>query len=296
MYDIYRKQGIILKNILVSLLITITLLLSAPVEACTLFAANGSVVDDGGTLLVKNRDWEPNQHQVIKFVPAKDGYSYFGLYAEGAAPGMKAGINEKGLTVVSATAGSIPSKERKNMPNQAGSLAKILKECASVEEALARTDLFLGPKILMLADKNSIATVEIGPEGKFSIEQKENDYLCHTNHFVAEDMLQFNKKIGQSSAIRYDRICQLLDNASLPFSVESFLNFSGDRNDGPDDSIFRTGSTPVKVRTMAVWTVQIPKQGSPEVYIRILNPNEEEKSCRIVADDFFSAQAILNKK
>lgn len=284
-----------MNNILVSLLIAITLLLSAPAEACTLFAANGSVVDDGGTLLVKNRDWEPNQHQVIKFVPAKDGYSYFGLYAEGAAPGMKAGINEKGLTVVSATAGSIPSKERKNMPNKAGSLTKILKECASVEEALTRTDLFIGPKILMLADKNSIATVEIGPEGKFSIEEKENDYICHTNHYVAEDMLDFNKKIGQSSEKRYERICQLLENASLPFSMEEFLNFSSDQNDGPDDSIFRTGSTPVKTRTMAVWTVRIPKQGSPEVYIRILNPNEEEKSCRIVADDFFSAQALLNK-
>ena len=224
-----------MNHILVNLLIAITLLLTAPVEACTLFAANGSVVDDGGTLLVKNRDWEPNQHQVIKFVPSKDGYSYFGLYAEGTAAGMKAGINEKGLTVVSATAGSIPSKERKNMPNKAGSLTKLLKECASVEEALTRTDLFLGPKILMLADKKSVATIEIGPEGKFSIEQKENDYICHANHYVAEDMLNFNKKIGQSSATRYDRICQLLDNASLPFSVESFLNFSGDRNDGPDD-------------------------------------------------------------
>ena len=107
-----------MNHILVNLLIAITLLLTAPVEACTLFAANGSVVDDGGTLIVKNRDWEPNQHQVIKFVPSKDGYSYFGLYAEGTAAGMKAGINEKGLTVVSATAGSIPSKERKNMPNK----------------------------------------------------------------------------------------------------------------------------------------------------------------------------------
>ena len=97
-----------MNHILVNLLIAITLLLTAPVEACTLFAANGSVVDDGGTLLVKNRDWEPNQHQVIKFVPAKDGYSYFGLYAEGTPAGMKAGINEKGLVVISATAGSIP--------------------------------------------------------------------------------------------------------------------------------------------------------------------------------------------
>ena len=284
-----------MNHILVNLLIAITLLLTAPVEACTLFAANGSVVDDGGTLLVKNRDWEPNQHQVIKFVPAKDGYSYFGLYAEGPAAGMKAGINEKGLTVVSATAGSIPSKERKNMPNKAGSLTKLLKECASVEEALTRTDLFLGPKILMLADKKSVATIEIGPEGKFSIDQKENDYICHANHYVAEDMLNFNKKIGQSSEKRYERIGQLLDNSSLPFSLDSFLNFSSDQNDGPDDSIFRIGGTSSKTRTMAVWAVSIPMQGSPEVYIRILNPDEEEKSCRIIADDFFSAQAILNK-
>ncbi len=284
-----------MNHILVNLLIAITLLLTAPVEACTLFAANGSVVDDGGTLLVKNRDWEPNQHQVIKFVPSKDGYSYFGLYAEGTAAGMKAGINEKGLTVVSATAGSIPSKERKNMPNKAGSLTKLLKECASVEEALTRTDLFLGPKILMLADKKSVATIEIGPEGKFSIDQKENDYICHANHYVAEDMLNFNKKIGQSSEKRYERIGQLLDNSSLPFSLDSFLNFSSDQNDGPDDSIFRIGGTSAKTRTMAVWAVSIPMQGSPEVYIRILNPNEEEKSCRIIADDFFSAQAILNK-
>ncbi|MBP8743471.1 MAG: hypothetical protein KBH36_05335 [Acidaminococcaceae bacterium] len=284
-----------MNHILVNLLIAITLLLTAPVEACTLFAANGSVVDDGGTLLVKNRDWEPNQHQVIKFVPSKDGYSYFGLYAEGTAAGMKAGINEKGLTVVSATAGSIPSKERKNMPNKAGSLTKLLKECASVEEALTRTDLFLGPKILMLADKKSVATIEIGPEGKFSIDQKENDYICHANHYVAEDMLNFNKKIGQSSEKRYERIGQLLDNSSLPFSLDSFLNFSSDQNDGPDDSIFRIGGTSSKTRTMAVWAVSIPMQGSPEVYIRILNPNEEEKSCRIIADDFFSAQAILNK-
>ena len=283
-----------MNHILVNLLIAITLLLTAPVEACTLFAANGSVVDDGGTLLVKNRDWEPNQHQVIKFVPAKDGYSYFGLYAEGTDTGMKAGINEKGLTVVSATAGSIPSKERKNMLNKAGSLAKLLKECASVEEALTRTDLFLGPKILMLADKKSVATIEIGPEGKFSIEQKENDYICHTNHYVAEDMLNFNKKIGQSSEKRYERICQLLDDASSPFSLDVFLNFSNDRNDGPDNSIFRLGSNPANTRTMAVWAVKIPLDSSPEVYVRILNPNEDEKIIKIVAGDFFSTQAFLN--
>ena len=284
-----------MNHILVNLLIAITLLLTAPVEACTLFAANGSVVDDGGTLIVKNRDWEPNQHQVIKFVPSKDGYSYVGLYAEGPAAGMKAGINEKGLTVVSATAGSIPSKERKNMPNKAGSLTKLLKECASVEEALTRTDLFLGPKILMLADKKSVATIEIGPEGKFSIDQKENDYICHTNHYVMEDMADFNKEIGESSQKRYDRICHLLDEGVMPYTLDEFLTFSNDQNDGQDNSIFRLGSSPVKTRTMAVWAVKLPLEGSPEVYIRILNPNENEKTARIIADDFFASQVLLNK-
>lgn len=289
------KGAIILKKIFMNLVLVITLFLSAPVEACTLWAANGSLTEDGGTLIVKNRDWEPDQHQVIKFVSSQKGYSYFGLYAEGSAPGMKAGINEKGLVVVSATAGSIPSKERKSIPNKAGSLTSLLNECSSVEEALLRTDLFLGPKILIVADKKAIATIEIGAEGKFRIDKKANSYLCHTNHYVLEGMTDFNKKIGESSQKRYERICQLLNDGVLPYTLNEFLTFSNDQEDGPDNGIFRLGSTPAKIRTMAVWAVKIPPEGSPEVYIRILNPNEDEKTAKIIADDFFDMQNLLNK-
>jgi isopenicillin-N N-acyltransferase-like protein len=284
-----------LKKIFMNLAFSFILLLSSSVEACTLWAANGIFADGGGTLIVKNRDWKPDQHQDIKFVSPKQGYSYFGLYADGSPSGMKAGINEKGLVVVSATAGSIPSKERNAMPNKAGSLTKLLNECSSVEEALLRTDLFLGSKILMLADKKTIATVEIGPEGKFSIEQKENGYICHTNHYVMEDIADFNKNIGESSQKRYDRICRLLDEGVMPYTLDEFLAFSNDQNDGPDNSIFRLGSSPAKTRTMAVWAVKLPLEGSPEVYIRILNPNENEKTARIIADDFFARQILLNK-
>ena len=283
-----------MKNIFINLLIAITLFLSLPVEACTLWAANGSVVENGGTLIVKNRDWEPNQHQVIKFVPVNDGYSYFGLYAEGATAGMKAGINEKGLVVLSATAGSVPSKERKAMPNKAA-IRTLLKECGSVDEALMRTDLFVGPKILMFADSKKVATVEIGPDERFSVEVKENGCIYHTNHYVLEDMLDLNKKIGVSSQKRYDRIGQLLIEGKSPYTFDEFLAFSSDQNDGPDNSISRIGSTPAKTRTMAIWAVKIPFSGSPEVYVRILNPNEDEKTVKIVADDFFSMQALLNK-
>jgi len=50
----------------------------------------------------------------------------------------------------------------------------------------------------------------------------------------------------------------------------------------------------MKTRTMAVWAVQIPPSGSPEIYIKILNPNENEQNFRIIADDVFSGKLVLN--
>jgi len=74
----------------------------------------------------------------------------------------------------------------------------------------------------MLADKKSVATVEVGPEGKFSIEQKDNGCIYHTNHYILEDMLGLNKKIGVSSQKRYDRIGQLLSEGDLPYTFDEF--------------------------------------------------------------------------
>ena len=72
-----------MKKIFMNLVFVIIFFLSASVEACTLWAANGTFADGGGTLIVKNRDWKPDQHQDVKFVSPKQGYSYFGLYADG---------------------------------------------------------------------------------------------------------------------------------------------------------------------------------------------------------------------
>lgn len=179
-------------------------------------------------MIVKNRDWVPNQYEVLKLVSPKIGYSYFGLYAEGEYSGMKAGINQKGLVVVSATAGSIPSAERRGMPHTGGLLVKLLKECGSVDEVVARTDLFIGPEILMIADKNKVATIEIGPEGKFFVTAKENATLIHTNHYVYEGMVDFNRRIGESSQKRYDRIGYLGNKmANYPIDVTETINLNG---------------------------------------------------------------------
>lgn len=279
-----------MKKRLICLILAFALFIAPVVHACTLWAANGTFVAGGGSMIVKNRDWKPDQYQYLKTVYPENGYSYLGLYAEGSPAGFKAGINEQGLVVVSATAGSIPTAARKAMPNKA-SLTKLLRECASVDEALSKTELFFGPKILMLADKNKVATVEIGPDGLFSIRSAENGVIFHTNHYVFDDMLGFNYRPGASSKKRYDRIGELLASINKPYGFDDFVALSNDQNDGPDDSIFRIGSTPTKTRTMAVWAVQIPANGSPELYVRLLNPGEEEEIIRISAADIWSDAA-----
>ncbi|MDU2064573.1 MAG: C45 family autoproteolytic acyltransferase/hydrolase [Sporomusaceae bacterium] len=276
------------------LLVAVICLVSLPVQACTLWSANGNLVAGGGTMLVKNRDWIPNQHEIIKLAVPKTGYRYLGLYAEGKYPGFKAGINEQGLVIVSATAGSIPAVERRAMPHTSGLLVRLLNECSTVDEALARTDLFLGPEILMLADQHKVAAVEIGPEGKYQIEVKQNGAIYHTNHYVYEDMVNLNRTIGESSQARYDRIGQLLSIAAKPYAFADFLSFSTDQNAGPDNSIFRVGSTPTKTRTMAVWAVKLPPEGSPEVYVRILNPDEAERVFQFKAADVFNGNTGID--
>lgn len=74
---------------------------------CTLWGSIGSVNQTRDvTFIVKNRDWRPNQTQTLKIVKSAKGYPYLGLYALGDdEPGLKAGINKKGLVIISASAG-----------------------------------------------------------------------------------------------------------------------------------------------------------------------------------------------
>jgi len=123
---------------------------------------------------------------------------------------------------------------------------------------------------------------------------KENGVIFHTNHYIAESMLEFNRITGESSQARYGRIAELLNSTQQPYDFNTFTSFSNDRNAGPDNSIYRTGSTPKKTRTMAVFAVSIPQKYSPELYVKILNPDENEQVLRINAEDVFSGRVSLN--
>jgi isopenicillin-N N-acyltransferase like protein len=255
-------------------------------RACTLWGGAGDSAE-GGTIISKNRDWKPDHTQETKIVHPKKGFSYFGLYAEdNDEPGIKMGINEKGLCVITAAAGSIPKKMRDKQPGKSGKIKEILVRCASANDLLKiKDEIFLNARasIFIISDKTRILCVEVGLEGKYSIEEKESGYIAHTNHFILKDMLSSNVNIGKSSEIRFARIQELLKNSKQPFTITDFAKISRDRNDGPDNSLWRNG----KEHTLASWILKTPADGAPKLRLVIANPGKKETLEEITFDDNF---------
>jgi isopenicillin-N N-acyltransferase like protein len=262
--------------------------ISSPVaESCTLWAAVGEAVRDGGSLVVKNRDWRPDHRQEIKRVTPKQGFRYYGLFAHGNDdPGLKAGVNEKGLVVVSATA---PYRQRdlKEMPRAKDRLGRLLREHATVEEALSRQDLFLGPTFFLVADRRQAAVIEVGPGGTFAIGKAVGGTVAHTNHYVLPAMVRFNPaKIGESSRERSARIHELLGTGA-PFGPADFERFSASRDGGPDRAIWRTGTSADATRTLATWMVHQHADGDITLFVRLANPGEAVREIRLSGADLF---------
>lgn len=267
--------------------------LTAPARACTLWAAAGSRTRDGGTLIAKNRDLHP-QADVLKVVTPPSGHRYLGLFfIEGARQGVSAGINDRGLVIVGALAGSIPPSIR--LQGEKNLLRKVLTTFDSVDAVAACREIFAAshPVFYMLADRRKIATVEVAPHGRMDFRMTDNGDLCHTNHYLSDQLCGANRKIGASSWIRFQRIQELLLRQVRPLSLEDFINFSADRHDGPDNSIWRTGSSPGKTRTLATWIVSTPKDDAPSVYVKLANPGEPEKIVRLKLDPAFWTKGAI---
>jgi hypothetical protein len=274
---------------------------AAETSACTLFAATGAghVVNDG-TLMAKNRDETPMQ-QTLKLVKPDAGYSYYGIFAGKKALFCVVGINERGLAVGMSTAGSISRQER--LANGVYRSKEGLRTneymlcyCASVDEALALPDEFWHePVNFILADKDKIAYVEVLPGGGKSVTVKTSGVLYHTNHYVNEDSLWANKRIGASSLARYNRIAELMSQEKV-FSLNDFIQFSEDRNEGPNNSIYRVGTTASSTQTLASFIVYIPKLGSPVLYIKYRQKPRDKGAEKllypVMVDDIFSGEKL----
>ena len=265
----------------------ISIFFSSTTWACSLWAVSASQT----MFLAKNRDWAPNHEQKLKWVQPAKGYKFFGLEASGnEAPGFKMGINEKGLTIVSASLSSIPRKDRL-IKNKHGLITEILSDYKSVDEVLEHKEIFkkARPMNYMLADGKKMASIEIALHEKISFDIKETGKLLHTNHILSPELAGDNKKIGPGSVTRYKRLEQLLSllpNSTVP-TMENMKKMSLDKTGGPDASLWRTGSTPKKTRTLSTWIVEYSQTASPTLFIHMANPGKAESEQTLNLDAKF---------
>lgn len=272
--------------VLMGACMSILALISSQAIACTLWAAAGPDAG-GGTLVSKNRDWKPDHTQKLKLVRSQKGFDYFGLYAEGNDdPGLKAGVNEKGLTIVSASV-NLPKKVLENQPGKRGVMRRIMETYASVDALSADAEQVFSSaraSYFVVTDSRKVLVAEVGLEGKYSVKVMENGVATHTNHYLDQDLAtRYNSKVAQSSATRLARINALLAQGSRPFSSAQFAEISRDRNDGPDNSLWRSGRS----RTMASWIMESPASGVPKLRVVIANPDEAESVQEFVLDETF---------
>jgi hypothetical protein len=257
-------------------------------EACTLWSAVGNRVEHGGSLIAKNRDWNP-EPSVVRLVRPDAGFRFLGLFPirEGKQKGIVAGVNEKGLVVVTASASSVPQADREK--GGGGLTRQLLTVFSTVEDVQINKSVFTHthPSMYLIADRRQTAWVEVAPEGRFSIRTIKKGVLTHTNHYLEETLIDVNGKIGQSSRTRLGRIVELLDRHAAPLTLEDFIAFSQDRNDGPDDSLWRTGGKPDGIRTLASWIVSLPPSAPPEIFVRLANPGETERTMKMTLDGPF---------
>jgi isopenicillin-N N-acyltransferase like protein len=264
-------------------------------DACTLWGGAGADVSGGGTLICKNRDWMPDQRQVLELVTPEKGHRYFALrVVHPKGNENRAAINEKGLVIVTATVSSIPASERKKLEKNHRLISTIMEQCATVEEILQHPDWFKGPVFLMISDRQTLAIIEIGPGGVFAVQKTSEGVISHTNHYLNPEMEKFNVKIGESSAVRLDRIQELLGEKSGNYTPADFTAMSRDSVSGPVNSIWRSGSTPNTTRTLATWIVYQPIQGVARLLVHIANPGEMEQCFDADCASLFSKNGVAD--
>lgn len=249
---------------------------AATVWGCTLFGAQGSRVQGGGSLLVKNRDWRP-EYQEMRLVQGPL-YRYYGIY--GGTEGhmaLKGGVNEAGLAVFSASASSIPRKERLAMgPWGKGALKRLLGSCGTVEEALASGTDLGGPKFLLLADASELAWVEVGDQDQVAVRRVRNGTLAHTNFYLSPEFQRLNLKETVSAQHRYRRIEDLLESQQTPYILEDLIRYSQDRTEGTDNSLWRLGSRPDGPQTLASFGVWLHPGVRPDIFVKIRYSPEDQ--------------------
>lgn len=267
--------------------VLVSLSLPMPAIACTLWAAAGDRVAGSGTIIHKNRDWNPDHQQDLRLVIPKNGFRYLSLYTTGNEwVGTKAGVNSQGLVIVTASAPAYLDKKGNFLGKT--NTATLLSRYESVDKALKALEADkwkCGPEFIIMADKTEFASIEFGPDGQYAvISRTSNGVAFHTNHYLSDELTGLNpEKINASSVKRYAKINDLLE-SKYTLDVETSHSFS------KDPVLWRTGATPTSVRTLSAWTIRHYGDGHSTLHLIMANPGKPEMSYEIPLADAFSGK------
>jgi len=280
-------------NVPAAFLLFVALLFSLPEasRACTLWAATGSRVSHGDTLIAKNRDNSRNFSTELRFVSREKGFRFVALFDPEADGYVVAGINEKGLTIVNASATTVPSAKR-NVAKE-DLTERILTSFSSVDEVAREEAMFAEshPAFYMIADTGRIAVIEVAPGGKTSIKVTGNGVLAHTNHYMDDRLADANERSAGGSENRLARINRLLG-IGRPLTFNRFIAMSEDRFGPGGESVRQVCGRTKSVCTLAGWVVLLPREGSPRLYVKIEGKDQAEKVKRLTLDPVFWGQAF----
>ena len=257
-------------------------------RACSLWAATGEKSKEGGSLIGQTWDAPMEIRGELRLVIPKKGFRYLGLFPLEVKSDdcLVSGINERGLAVFTASVDTVSPK--KKLSGNRHIAEAILTSFAAVDDVLAKKNIFSKshPLFLLLADHSKIALVQIGSHGRRIIDVTGNGLLYQTNHFTHQNLLRDNDRYDGSSVLRRNRLQHLLGKHGESFTVDDFIVIAGDKGNGPDNGIWRTGSQD-KERTLASWVAFFPKHSQPEMYFKLINPGSNELNYEIRLDKLF---------
>ncbi|HEY3276644.1 MAG TPA: carcinine hydrolase/isopenicillin-N N-acyltransferase family protein [Syntrophorhabdaceae bacterium] len=266
---------------------------SSPAHGSSLWGAVGNSVEGGGALVGKNYDGQP-VHCEFRMVIPREGIPYLGLFPLHTKKGQGpvAGINEKGLAVVSAAPETI-SDSRMN-PSAERITEALLTGYETVDALLSAPLAFKKgfPIFYLIADRHKIALAEIPPQGDALIRTAENGTLFHTNHYIQQKFIDFNKKMRKNSELRLERLAGAFTGLAGPLTMDTFIGISKDRGTGTEDAILRFGGPPGSERTLASWILSLPKAAPPELHVGFFGADETEREYDLRLDRSFWSEAV----
>ena len=217
---------------------------TAPMLAneCTSFACSA---DAESSWLVQNWDWCGLQRQAMCVVDAQNdaGHRYLSVTEAGML--AKIGINSAGFAV---TLNILRSEnDGKSSGTPVHVLLRVLLDCQSVSQAreLIAGLSFSSSSNVMVADASgAMASFELSPMGSRELEA-DNGSLCHTNHFLHEDLSASDVgRTGNQSTLNRLNCARSLICASM--TMDDIKAVLSDQSDGlasicrfPDTSVPR---------------------------------------------------------